>query len=113
MKSQSGLVSCSAMGELAISFAESAVADPEVIRIWYAEQGVPEIGVRMLEGILRRVESLQRNPDIGRVVPEFDQPWLRELIFPPFRIVYRREATRVRVVRVWRSERSLALPDQD
>mgnify|MGYP006314177293 FL=1 len=75
------------MGQLTISFAESAVADLEAIRIWYAEQGVPEIGVRMLEGILQRVESLQRNPDIGRVVPEFDQPWLRELIFPPFRIV--------------------------
>ncbi len=87
MKSQSGLGWCSAMGQLTISFAESAVADLEAIRIWYAEQGVPEIGVRMLEGILQRVESLQRNPDIGRVVPEFDQPWLRELIFPPFRIV--------------------------
>ncbi len=113
MKSQSGLGWCSAMGQLTISFAESAVADLEAIRIWYAEQGVPEIGVRMLEGILQRVESLQRNPDIGRVVPEFDQPWLRELIFPPFRIVYRREATRVRIVRVWRSERLLVLPDRD
>ncbi len=113
MKSQSGLVWRRAMREFTISFAESAVADLEAIRIWYAEQGVPEIGVRMLEEILRRVESLQRNPDIGRIVPEFDQPWLRELIYPPFRIVYRREATRLRIVRVWRSERLLLLPDRD
>ena len=113
MKLQSGLGWCSAMGELPISFAESAVADLEAIRIWYADQGVPEIGVRMLEGILQRVESLQRNPDIGRVVPEFDQPWLRELIFPPFRIVYRREAARGRLVRGWRSERLLMLPGRD
>jgi len=113
MKSRSDLDWRSAVGELTISFAESAVADLEAIRIWYAEQGVPEIGIRMVEGILRRVESLQRNPDSGRVVPEFDQPWLRESIFPPFRIVYRREATRVRIVRVWRSERLLMLPDRD
>ena len=46
----------------------------------------------------------------GRVVPEFDQPFLRELIHPPFRIVYRREPKRIRVVRVRRSERLLCLP---
>ena len=43
-------------------------------------------------------------PDSGRVVSEFDQPALRELIQPPFRIVYRRGTAHVHVVRVWRSE---------
>ncbi|PIQ97459.1 MAG: addiction module toxin RelE, partial [Nitrospinae bacterium CG11_big_fil_rev_8_21_14_0_20_56_8] len=46
-------------------------------------------------------------------VPEFDQPFLRELIHPPFRIVYRRDPQRVRMVRVWRSERLLHLPTGD
>ena len=50
---------------------------------------------------------------MGRIVPEFDQPFLRELIHPPVRIVYCREPTRVRIVRVWRSERVLALPDDE
>ena len=44
---------------------------------------------------------------MGRTVPEFYQPLLRELIHPPFRFVYRLEPKRVRIVRVWRSERSL------
>jgi toxin ParE1/3/4 len=44
------------------------------------------------------------------VVPEFEQPFLRELIHPPFRVVNRRDAQRVRIVRVWRSERLLHLP---
>jgi len=56
------------------------------------------------------VEVLADHPDIGRVVPEFDQPFLRELIHPPFRIVYRRDPFRVRIVRVWRSARLLRLP---
>ncbi|MDZ7799805.1 MAG: hypothetical protein U5K81_03285 [Trueperaceae bacterium] len=43
-------------------------------------------------------------------MPEFDQPFLRELIHPPFRIVYRRDPQRLRIVRVWRSERLLHLP---
>jgi len=47
---------------------------------------------------------------LGRIVPEFQQPFLRELIHRPSRIVYRRDPERVRVVRVWRSERRLRLP---
>ena len=60
--------------------------------------------------IFERVEVLAEHQAIGRVVPEFGQPFLRELINPPFRIVYCREARRVRIVRVWRSERLLRLP---
>ena len=73
------------------------------------EQGVPEVGKRLVSEVFQRVEALANHPDMGRVVPEFDQPFLRELIHPPFRIVYRRDAQRVRIVRVWRSERLLHL----
>ena len=51
---------------------------------------------------------------MGRIVPEFDRTFVRELIHPPFRIVYRLEPKRVRIVRVWRSERLLSrLGDED
>ena len=43
------------------------------------------------------------------MVPEFGLVQLREIIHPPFRIVYRFDGDRVRVVRVWRSERLLDL----
>ena len=79
---------------------------------WYAGQGVSDIGERLVAEVFQRVETLVDHPDIGRVVPEFEQPFLRELIHPPFRIVYRYDAKRVRIVRVWRSERLLHLdPD--
>jgi plasmid stabilization system protein ParE len=55
------------------------------------------------------IETLAGHPDTGRIVPEFDQPFLRELSRPPFRIVCRRDARHVRVVRVWRGERLLEL----
>ncbi len=98
------------MPAITIRFAESAVADLEEIKRWYAEQDVPDVGDRLISEIFERVETLRDHPDIGRVVPEFDQPFLRELIHPPFRIVYRREPKHVRIVRVWRSERLLQLP---
>ena len=100
------------MPRVVISFAESALRDLEEIKAWYAGQGVPDIGERLVAEVFQRVETLVDNPDIGRVVPEFEQAFLRELIYPPFRIVYRRDTNRVRIVRVWRSERLLHLdPD--
>ncbi len=98
------------MPALTIRLAESAVADLEEIKRWYAGQDVPDTGERLISELFERVETLRDHPDIGRVVPEFEQPFLRELIHPPFCIVYRRDPKHVRIVRVWRSERLLQLP---
>ena len=91
-----------------VRFAKSALADLKAIQAWYNEQGAPEIGVRLVREIVARVE----HPDLGRVVPEFGQSSLREIIHPPFRIVYRRDSNAVRIVRIWRSERRLQLTKQ-
>ena len=93
-----------------ISFAASAIADLEAIRAWYAGPQAPEVGERLLREIVAHVEQLADFPESGRIVPEFGLVQLREIIHPPFRIVYRVGEDRVRVVRVWRSERLLDLP---
>ncbi len=95
---------------LKISFAHSAVSDLEDIIEFYNEQSVPHVGERLVREIFNDVDLLSEQPEIGRIVPEFDLNYLRELIRPPFRIVYRRDIDRIRIVRVWRSERLLILP---
>ncbi len=97
------------MAKVSVTFAESALRDLEEIQAWYDGELVPEVGRCLVLEIFERVEALRDNPDMGRVVPEFDQRYLREVIHPPFRIVYKREAKKIRVVRVWRSERLLRL----
>ncbi len=92
-----------------ISFAASAVSDLEEIREWYMEQLVPEVGERLVGEVIAQVERLADFPESGRIVPEFGIVQLREIIHPPFRIVYRLDDLRVRVVRVWRSERLLKM----
>lgn len=94
-----------------IVFAESAIADLEGVRSWYEEQGVPEIGERLLGEIMAHVERLAEFPESGRVVPEFGVAQLREIIHRPFRIVYRLDGEQVRVVRVWRAERRMDVPE--
>ena len=93
-----------------VTLSESAVRDLEDIVGYYKEQAVPDVGADLVAAILNRIETLGDHPDIGRIVPEFENSRLREIIHPPFRIVYRRDTDRVRVVRVWRSERLLKLP---
>ena len=97
-------------GQITITFAESAVQDLETIREYYQEQEVPEVGERFIEEIISSVEELVIHPERGRMVPEFNTPQLRELIHPPFRVVYRRYKEKISVVRVWRSERLMRFP---
>lgn len=96
--------------KLAITFAVSSVRDLEEIRAWYADQQVPDVGERLLREVFSQIERVADIPESGRIVPEFGVAHLREIIHPPFRIVYRLDKTRVRIVRVWRSERLLKMP---
>jgi len=97
-------------GTRRVTFAESAIRDLEDVRDWYVSQDAPAVGDRLVARIVEEVERLVAFPESGRIVPEFDVPQLRELIYPPFRIVYRLDVDRVRIVRVWRSERLLDVP---
>ncbi len=95
---------------LQIIMAESAVMDLEEIRAYYFEKQAPDVGDRLMREIFALIEGLSSHPDKGRVVSEFNQSKIRELIHPPFRIVYRRDSQSLSIVRVWRSERLMRLP---
>lgn len=93
-----------------VTFTASAVTDLEDIRSWYVDQQAPAVGDELLRKIISQVERLGAFPESGRVVPEFGIANLREIIYSPFRIIYRLDESRVRIVRVWRSERLLKMP---
>ena len=84
---------------------ESAAADLEDILDWYREELVPDVGIELVKRVRKRLTQLQTFPEIGREVPEFNDPTIRELIESPFRIVYRFDGEIASIVRVWRSER--------
>ena len=96
-----------------VRFTKSALSDLQAIQIWYTEQGVPDVGARLVGEIIKRIERLVHHPDMGRVVPEFGQIFLREIIQTLFRIVYRRDPKTVRIVRIWRSERQFRLTEHE
>jgi len=93
-----------------ITFAALAIKDLEDLQAYYSGEGVRDVGQRHIAEILGRVGRLGAHPLSGRVAPEFNAEHLREIIYPPFRIVYRHDRNKVRIVRIWRSERLLKLP---
>lgn len=95
-----------------ITLALSAISDLEHIKDYYSEQGVPQVGKKLVIDIVAHIQTLSNHPDIGRVVPEFAKDYIRELIHSPFRVVYLREKENIQIIRIWRSERLLRLDDE-
>jgi plasmid stabilization system protein ParE len=93
-----------------ITFAASAIRDLEDVQAYYSGEGAPDAGKSLIAEIIAAVERLGAHPQSGRAVPEFQVEHLREIIYPPFRIVYRHDKNKVRIVRIWRSERLLRMP---
>lgn len=89
-----------------VIIAPSAQADlAEIVR--YIAQHNSDAAARLGYELITRVERLAEFPEIGRVVPEFRQPNLRELICRSYRVIYRLrcEEKQVQIVRFWHGAR--------
>lgn len=64
---------------------------------------------RFVNSLFQSVERLSDFPESGRIVPEFNDPAIREVIRNPCRIVYRvnREKSTVEIARVWHAARGI------
>ena len=62
-----------------------------------------------MDAIFTRVEQLESFPQLGRMVPELEDPTIRELLYRRYRIIYRlREAGRIDIISVQTSSRPLS-----
>ena len=55
----------------------------------YIARDSPFYAVNFVERILQYTEKLVEFPKLGRVVPEFKNEYIRELVFHNYRIVYK------------------------
>lgn len=55
--------------------------------------------------LISETERLQEFPELGRIVPEYRNDYIREIVFRPYRIVYRLDHERelCEIARVWHS----------
>ena len=89
-----------------IVWSEPAVADLTAIHDFIARDSA-HYATRFVERLIEATEQLTALPQIGRVVPEGDGRH-REILEPPYRIIYRVETDQVYVIRVVHGARDLA-----
>jgi addiction module RelE/StbE family toxin len=71
-----------------ISWTDRAQADLAAIRA-FVETDSPYYADVVVRRLLHAVDRLQFFPQSGRVVPEYVNPAIREVVLRPYRIVYR------------------------
>src|SRR3989442_411845 len=67
----------------------------------------PDAAERLGFALIARAESLAQFPQRGRVVPEYHDPRLREILHLSYRVIYRlnEAAQTIEVVRFWHAAR--------
>ena len=88
----------------------SARLDLKDIGAYIAEDS-PTAADQFLRSLFQAVERLADYPESGRIVPEFGDPNIREVIRRPCRIIYRihRRKRTIEIARVWHAARGTPL----
>ena len=75
----------------------------------YIAEDDPIAARKFIQGLFHAVERLPSFPESGRIVPEFGDPAIREVIRRPCRIVYRVKASSglIEIARVWHAARGI------
>jgi toxin ParE1/3/4 len=75
----------------------------------YISMESPRNAKRFVTSLFEAVEPLSEYPHTGRVVPEFNDEQLREIIKRPCRIVYRinQATSMIEIVRIWHAARGI------
>jgi toxin ParE1/3/4 len=91
-----------------LTWAPSARLDLRELASYIAESH-PMAAAGFVRQVFHAVEHLADFPQAGRVVPEFDDPNIREVIRRPCRIVYRVKAEEriVEIARIWHAARGM------
>ena len=83
-----------------------SLRDLESIRDYVATDS-PRYAALVVERIIGAVERLPSFPESGRVVPERNDPQIREVIVRPYRVVYRLRPGVVEIATAFRASRML------
>ena len=66
----------------------------------YIAQNNPGAAENWVETVFSKVEQLKSFPESGRIVPETDNPRIRELLYGNYRVIYRIEKNQFSILTV-------------
>ncbi|MBF0121234.1 MAG: type II toxin-antitoxin system RelE/ParE family toxin [Desulfobacterales bacterium] len=68
---------------------------------------------RVVQDIVDKTEKLNDNPEIGRIVPEFNEPNIRELIIYSYRLIYEIKTKTVEILTIIHGKRDFVKAYQE
>ncbi len=89
-----------------VHWTEAALSDLRAVEAYIARHS-PQYAQSLIERIFARSAELANFPQLGPMVPEYDEVTLRELFEDPYRIVYRVLETQVDIVAIVHASRRL------
>ena len=89
-----------------VAFSPSARRDVRDI-VRYISLDSPDRAISFGHFLLNSTRRLADFPELGRVVPEFDHPSIREIVVRSYRVIYRLDhaGRRVDIARFWHGAR--------
>lgn len=78
----------------------------EIARVIAADR--PVAAERWVRAVFARTAQLRAYPESGRMVSELNRPEIRQILHPPYRLIYRIEAKRILVLTVRHGREELA-----
>ena len=75
----------------------------------YIAEENPSAAHNFASSIFEVIERFPEFPESGRIVPEFNDPSIREIIRKPCRVVYRLKTDKqiIEIARIWHSARGI------
>jgi len=73
----------------------------------YISLDSPERALAFGQFLVSQVRRLSEFPELGRVVPEFGEPLIREIVVRSYRVIYRVDHPdcRIEIIRFWHGAR--------
>ena len=92
-----------------VKWTDQAIEDVQSIRD-FIERNSPRYALLVAERLVGAVELLEALPHSGRMVPEFNDDRLRELIWGSYRIIYQLFDDTIEVLTIYHGARILTDP---
>ena len=81
----------------------------DIVRVIAADR--PGAAERWVRAVFARAAQLRAYPESGQMVPELNRSEVRQVLHPPYRLIYRIEAKRILVLTVRHGREHLAPAD--
>lgn len=77
----------------------------------YIAYDSPSAARKWIDSVIKKVEALPHNPEIGRIVPEIEIQSIREIIFGNYRIIYHYDKKSIQILTIRNVKQILPIED--